>query len=79
MRVFIAMGLIVVGIWCLVAFAYALYVSFGWFAKFFHGVVGFHRSDDRRAWKEDGRWHCRCKVCKKVLVLDEIGEWVTKE
>lgn len=79
MRIFIAISLIIMGIWSIVGLAYYLYISFGWFSKFFHGVVGFHRPDDRNVWMQGFQKHCRCKVCKRVLVLDEIGEWMVEK
>lgn len=78
MTVLIWIMLMIYGIWCLVAFTYALYVTFGLFKRFFHDFVGFHLPDDRKVWLKGDRRHCRCKVCDRILILTDDGGWVVE-
>lgn len=50
------------------------YEKFGWFKRFYHDVLGWHKPTDEREF--DGcSLNSRCKYCGKEIMQDSQGNW----
>lgn len=52
------------------------YVMFGWFAFFFHDVLGWHEPDeDSEQWFDGASYRARCRHCGADIMQDSQGNW----
>ncbi len=52
-----------------------LYLTFGWFHFWFHGVMRWHQPDDSPEWSDGCSTHSKCKWCGKDIMQDSQGNW----
>lgn len=51
-----------------------LYETLGWFKRFYHDVLGWHKPTDEKEF--DGCNICsHCKYCGKEIMQDSQGNW----
>lgn len=51
-----------------------LYEKFGWFKRFYHDILGWHKPTDEKEF--DGcSLKSRCKYCGKEIMQDSQGNW----
>ena len=52
------------------------YVMCGWFAFFFHDVLGWHEPDeDSEQWFDGASYRARCRHCGEDIMQDSQGNW----
>lgn len=57
----------------------AMYLAFGWFAFFYHDVLGWHMPmDGAEQWHDGCSMHAVCKHCGKEILQDSQGNWFTR-
>lgn len=55
-----------------------LYFKFGWFKKFYHDFLEWHRPEDKQSF--DGcSFHSKCKWCGEEILQDSQGNWFSIE
>lgn len=52
-----------------------LYFAFGWFKRWYHDVLGWHRPDDSGQSYDGASFHAHCKYCGKEITQDSQGNW----
>lgn len=51
-----------------------IYHKFGWFKRFYHDLLGWHKPTDEKEF--DGcSLHSKCKYCGKEIMMDSQGNW----
>lgn len=53
-----------------------LYLNFGTFKRWFHGVLEWHRPDKTRTWNDGRATYSQCKWCGKEIMRDSQGNWL---
>ena len=76
----VSMGLII--ILCFVVFLAVFYIppilyfKKGWFKRFFHDLMKWHRPDENTPiWCDGCSDHCVCKYCGEEIMQDSQGNW----
>ena len=67
---------IFLGLMVLSTAAAFLYLWLGWFKRFYHDLLGWHRPDESLDESFDGCSVCSvCKYCGKEIMQDSQGNW----
>lgn len=64
-----------VGILVLFYVPIILYFKFGYFAGWFHNILGWHQPDNSPQWSDGCSVHAKCKWCGKEIMQDSHGDW----
>lgn len=73
--------IILIGVFCTATIiSSALYFQLGFFARFFHDVLGWHTPDLNLEIDFDGcSMSATCRHCKKHIMQDSQGNWFTRD
>ena len=53
----------------------ALYLTKGWFHRWYHDVLGWHQPDNQPHSFDGCSEHATCKWCGKDIMQDSQGNW----